>query len=72
MTIKKSLCVKRVLNTSVNLKRITIVRICKVTRKKGTKNNYENADHEMQILNSTIDTLTSNEELYGKYIDKIL
>ena len=69
MNIKKILCVKRVLNANIKLKRITIVRICKVTRKKVTKNNYKNADHEMQILNSTVDTLTSNEDSYRKYND---
>lgn len=69
MNIKKILCVKRVLNAGIKLKWITIVRICKVTRKNMTKHNYKNADHEMQILNTTVDTLTSNEDSYRKYID---
>lgn len=43
------LCVKSVLNMRINLKRITIVKLRKVTGKKIIKNN-KRADHEMQIL----------------------
>lgn len=49
MTIRKMLCVKSVLNMRINLKRITIVKLRKVTGKKIIKNN-KRADHEMQIL----------------------